>query len=460
MQDVTFVILGATGDLTKRKVIPAIYQLLKEKRIRKLSIIGAARRDLDIKSILTEARSFIKRVNNSIWSKIEKASYYHPLDFYNSEDYEKLKSLIDNLEKKHRLPGNRLFYLATLPEHFDTITDNLAKTKLAKESSGQWSRLVYEKPFGSDLSSARKINHGIGRVFRENQVYRIDHYLGKELVGNISMLRFTNRILEPLWNSLHIDSIQVILKEKLGLEERGNFYDKYGALKDVVQNHMLQILALTAMEAPKKLNGEFIRNEKSKVLKVTEVEDVLLGQFEGYRTEKGVDENSNTETFAALKLKINNRRWQNVPIYLKTGKALKEKETCIYIKFKKATCLLEVCPVESNNLTIRVQPNEGFSLELFAKIPGEAGKVEKIKMDFSHQCVTKHKSPEAYQVLLNEVIKGDQSLFVRNDEIESAWTIIDKVEAKKLKVHIYEKGSDGPKELDNFEKKHGMRWIT
>jgi glucose-6-phosphate 1-dehydrogenase len=460
MQDVNFIILGATGDLTKRKIIPAIYKLIKEKKVGKFSLIGVARRELNIKSILDEAKSFIKKPNKSVWSKIEKASYYHQLDFYKEEDYKKLSKLLRKIETKHKLSGNRLFYLATLPEHFDTITHHLAKTRIAKETKHEWSRLVYEKPFGSDLKSAKSINKCISRVFKEDQVYRIDHYLGKELVGNIAMLRFTNRVLEPLWNNSHVDSIQVSMNEEIGIEGRGNFYDKYGALKDVIQNHVLQMLALTTMETPEKLTGDYIRSKKADVLKCAKVQDVLLGQYNGYKTEPGVDSKSMTETFAIIKLSIDNPRWKNVPIYLKTGKGLKKKETSIHIKFKKAECLLNICPSDANNLTIRVQPNEGFELNLFAKVPGEANNIEPVTMDFSHKCITKQKSPEAYQVLLNDVIKGDQSLFVRDDEIEYAWKVIDEIKVKKLKIYNYKKGSDGPKELLKFEKKHKMKWVT
>jgi glucose-6-phosphate 1-dehydrogenase len=244
------------------------------------------------------------------------------------------------------------------------------------------------------------------------------------------------------------------------LEGRGNFYDKYGALKDVVQNHLLQMLALTTMEVPEKLSGDYIRSEKAKVLRVMEPVDVLLGQFKGYKQENNVKEDSNTETFAALKLRIDNQRWKGVPIYLKAGKGLDEKKVMIHITFKKVTCLLDVCPRDSNSLTIRVQPDEGFSLGLFAKVPAEANQIEQVKMDFSHKCITKHKSTEAYKVLLNDIIKGDQSLFVRNDEIEYAWAIIDKIKAKKLKAHSYIKGSKGPKELSLFERKNKMKWVV
>ena len=397
-------------------------------------------------------------MNKTIWNRLKSSSYYCQLDFYNNQEYQKLGELLQQIEKKHHLSGNRLFYLATLPEHFDTITENLFNTKIARETTGSWRRLVYEKPFGSDLASAKKINHCICRVFKENQIFRVDHYLGKELVGNISMLRFTNRVLEPLWNSLHVESIQVVMNEKIGIEGRGNFYDKYGALKDVIQNHVLQMMALTCMEAPQRLSGDYIREEKAKVLKAAQVKEVLLGQYEGYASEPGVEKESRRETFAALKLRINNRRWKNVPIYLKSGKELVEKATNIHIIFKKAGCLLNICPTESNVLTIRVQPNEGFELNLFAKRPGVPDLAVPVKMDFCHSCITKQKSPEAYEVLLSDVIKGDQTLFVRNDEIEYAWKIIDGI--RKEKVHSYKKGTTGPEELKLFEQKNGMKWLS
>ncbi|MBS3139823.1 glucose-6-phosphate dehydrogenase [Candidatus Woesearchaeota archaeon] len=458
MEQVTFIILGATGDLTKRKIIPAIYRLLKNKKISRLALVGVARKDLNMDSILQEAQAFIGKVNKTIWNRLKSSSYYCQLDFYNNQEYQKLGELLQQIEKKHHLSGNRLFYLATLPEHFDTITENLFNTKIARETTGSWRRLVYEKPFGSDLASAKKINHCICRVFKENQIFRVDHYLGKELVGNISMLRFTNRVLEPLWNSLHVESIQVVMNEKIGIEGRGNFYDKYGALKDVIQNHVLQMMALTCMEAPQRLSGDYIREEKAKVLKAAQVKEVLLGQYEGYASEPGVEKESRRETFAALKLRINNRRWKNVPIYLKSGKELVEKATNIHIIFKKAGCLLNICPTESNVLTIRVQPNEGFELNLFAKRPGVPDLAVPVKMDFCHSCITKQKSPEAYEVLLSDVIKGDQTLFVRNDEIEYAWKIIDGI--RKEKVHSYKKGTTGPEELKLFEQKNGMKWLS
>ena len=279
MTSVTFVILGATGDLAKRKIYPAIARLVENKKITNFAMIAVARRDKKISSILSES----KKLSGSkiSWKNIEKNSYYQQLDFTNEEDYRIMNDAITAIEKKHGLSGNRLFYLATLPDFFDTITNNLAKSNLTKTNG--WSRVVYEKPFGHDLQSARRINKCINRVFNEKQVYRIDHYLGKDLVANIAFVRFTNRVLEPLWNRNHVASVQIIMNENIDVGTRGNYYDKTGALKDVVQNHALQLLALTAMEPPKSLSGEYVRNKKANVLKKTRVKNVLLGQYDSYK---------------------------------------------------------------------------------------------------------------------------------------------------------------------------------
>ncbi len=459
MTDVTFVILGATGDLAKRKIIPAIYELLSKNKIEKLAIVGVARRATSMKKILEEAKTFVKAKKADLWNKLEKVSYYQQLEFDNQEDYLSLGELLKKVEEKHQLEGNRLFYLATLPDHFDAITHNLAETKIAQQKDKTWTRVVYEKPFGSNLASAKLINKCILRTFKEDQVFRIDHYLGKELVGNISILRFTNRVLEPLWNNEHIESIQIHLKEKLGLEGRGNFYDKYGALKDVVQNHMLQILSLIAMEPPEELSAKFVRDEKAKVLKSIEVDDVLLGQYEGYCDEEGVDKNSSIETFAALKLSVKTARWKKVPFYLLTGKNLDKKETKIVIKFKPIHCLLTTsCPSDTNYLTIRIQPEEGFSFELFTKVPGKENGIMPAVMNYCQSCIPELKSPEAYEHLLDDVINGNQSLFVRNDEIEYQWQVIEKIISQRNNVYPYTKESSGPLQLALFEKKNNMKW--
>lgn len=454
MTNVTFIILGATGDLARRKLIPAIYALLKNKKITNFAVIGVARRPISAEEMLKAARPFVKNVNPAIWRKLQQHSYYQQLDFSQQHDFPKLKQLLAAVEKKQRLSGKRIFYFATLPEHFDRLTHNLAKLKIVFPTS----KLVYEKPFGSDLQSARAINRCLHCLFPEKQIYRLDHYLGKELVENIAILRFTNRVLEPLWNNQHIESVQITLSEDFGVEGRGEFYDKYGAVKDMMQGHALQLLALTAMEMPRTLRGEDIREQKVKVLKKVVGKDLLAGQYEGYLQEPGVQKHSTTETFAVTYLEINNQRWKGVPFYIKTGKYLKKKETRIDLKFKKVECLLmKSCPTDSNYLTIHVQPNEGFDLELNAKKPG-AFAVVPVKMNFCYSCLFGLNTPEAYEVLLEEVRAGNQSLFVRQDEVEQAWRIIDALCTKGKKVFIYPRHGNGPAQLTEWNKRYGLKW--
>ena len=458
-EGITFIILGATGDLARRKLFPAIYKLIKEKKVEKFAIIGVARRPLTVKALLEPSKEFMAHLDPAVWKQLEAASTYQTLEFNRQQDYAQLQKTVLEVEQKRQLPGNRLFYLATLPDHFEVITRHLAATGLTRQSSTTWSRLVYEKPFGGDLKSAQKINRGISRVFKESQIYRSDHYLGKELVGNIALVRFTNRILEPLWNRQHLESVQIVLSEKIGVEGRGEYYDKYGALKDMVQSHMLQILALIGMEAPRKLTGDYIRDEKIKILKKIKVKDVLLGQYGGYTREEGVLKNSTTETFTALHLNIDNPRWKGVPFYLKTGKYLDKKDSSIHLKFKMVDCLLTAnCPADSNYLTIRIQPNEGIVFEMNAKVPGETHQVMPITMEFCHSCLYGPTTPEAYENLLEQVIKGDQSVFVRNDEIEASWKIVDEIKRKKYPVYSYLPGSKGPEELREWSRRKKVRW--
>ncbi len=457
MSNVTFIIIGATGDLAKRYLFPAIYTLLKEKKVEKCAVIGLARRPMTAQELLAPSKEFIKDLDRRVWNQLEESTYYSALQFDQVADFQKLRITLQKIEQKHGLSGNRLFYLATLPLHFEDLTRNIAQSGITRPSKDAWSRLVYEKPFGEDLRSAKKINQCIARVFDEEQVYRIDHYLGKELVGNIALVRFTNRILEPLWNKEHIESVQIVLSEKLGLEGRGEFYDKYGALKDVVQSHMLQMLALVGMESPAKITGDYIRNEKIKVLQKIKVKDVFLGQYDGFTKEEGVNKDSKTETFAALKLEIDNPRWKGVPFFLKTGKFLDKRETSIHLKFKMVECLLtRNCPTDSNYLTIRIQPNEGIIFEMNAKVPGETYNVIPIKMEFCHSCLYGLKSPQAYENLLKMVIEGDQSVFVRNDEIEASWKIVDGI--RKGTLYSYVKRSKGPKELEEWSRRNKVRW--
>ncbi len=464
-EDCTFVIFGAGGDLSKRKLIPAICKLVEDNKLCKFAVIGASIDETNTEKIFTQAQKFVPKTEAKIINQVRKAFSYYQMDFHNPEKYPGLHSCINEIEKKYKLSGNRIFYFATMPEHFTIITKNLVDNKIVKKHPHiktqipkPWNRVVYEKPFGYNLKSSQKINSYLEKIFDESQIFRIDHYLAKELVGNIALTRFTNHIFEPLWNNKHIESIQIILNEKIGIEKRGAFYDHYGATRDMVQSHMLQMLALTAMEAPKKLNAQYIRDAKARVLKNVIVDNIIRGQYDGYRTEKHVDPQSKTETFVALKLFINNRRWKNVPFYLKTGKYLDKKETSIHIKFKKQKCLLIKCPSDSNYLTIRITPHEGIYLELNTKVPAKQDEVTPVTMEFAHSILFGLNTPEAYETLLADVINGDQSAFVRNDEVKLSWKIINQIDKLKSKLYTYPKKSAGPKELESLDKTQKILW--
>src|SRR3989344_4304826 len=443
--DFVLVILGATGDLAKKKLIPALYNMLLNRSVDDFAVVGVSLDDVRPDKLIEESRKYVKRYNRKSWESLKRRFYYFRADFYDRKRFMQLNDFVGLVEKKHSLSGNRMFYLATMPQHFEAITECLRKSSLAGRKRDAWRRVVFEKPFGEDLISAKRINKCIKRLFSENQIYRIDHYLGKELVQNISVVRFTNTVLEPLWNRKYIDHVQIILSEDFGVEGRGTYYDHYGALKDVVQNHMMQLLSLTAMEAPRKLTEGHIRDEKVKILRMirdVKPEDVVLGQYNGYRKEKGVKKDSRTETFAALKMFVSNRRWRNIPFYLITGKNMKDKITSIYIQFKDAPCLLfsGICNFMPNYLVIQIQPEEGFYLQLNAKVPAKTD-ITAVRMDFCHECTFGPNTPEAYETLLMDVAKGDQSVFIRSDEIELEWRIIDKITKKRLRAHPYKKGS-------------------
>lgn len=465
MNNCTIVLFGATGDLAKRKLIPAVYRLVLDKQLENFAVVGAALEDISIDKVLEPAKEFIKEFDQKAWQKLVDNAYYQQLNFTKEADFKKLNTFITDLEKQQKLPGNRLFYCGSASEFFCPITEHLASSGLARrldKNNKIWNRIVYEKPFGHNLESAHAINECIAQRFNEEQIYRIDHYLSKELVANIALMRFTNIVFEPLWNNRFIDSVQIVLNESIGVDGRGIYYDKYGALKDVVQNHMLELVALVAMETPKLLTGEYVRDKRTDVLKHIRVTDVLRGQYDGYQKEKDVNPKSNTDTFAALQLFVDTPRWTGVPFYLKTGKKLKEKETEIHIKFKKVDCLLltKDCPLDSNYLTFKIAPQAVFELEINAKKHGELNQVMPIKMEFCHSCIVGVRSPQAYETLFEEVMKGEQSVSVRFDEIEYAWKAIDAAQKLETKVYPYKPGSNGPKELKDFEHKHGMRWKT
>ncbi len=462
MNDCTFIIFGASGDLSKRKLLPALYRLVAHKKLEKFAIIGVAWDSIQADAMLSAARPFMQDVSEDAYAYLKERCSYVKLDFSKMDEYKKLLDHVVDQEKKWHLGGNRMFYCAAASQFFCAITESIAATNLAKKmekGDKVWHRIVYEKPFGLDANSAHQVNECIARLFSEAQIFRIDHYLTKELVGNIALVRFTNCVFEPLWNNRYIDNVQIVLSEQICVEGRGIYYDQYGALRDMVQNHMLELMALIGMESPERLSGDYIRTERAKVLEKIRVVDALLGQYEGYRSEKDVAPDSITETFAAVYLMIDNPRWAGVPFYLKTGKCLDKKETVIHIKFKQVDCLLaKQCPSEPNYLTLRVTPDAAFVLSLNVKKPGVTDEVTPVKMEFCHSCLYGAITPEAYEVILEEVMRGEQSVSVRFDEIESAWRVVDALRAMKLPVFEYKKGSAGPAELAIFSKKHGMGW--
>lgn len=457
LQECTFVILGGTGDLTKRKLLPALYKLIADQCICKYAVMLVSFSATTVEQVFAEAMRFVENGKQEIWNELQKNCYYHQMDFHDPEAYLPLKSHMEELERNHTLVGNRIFYLATMPHHFSIITENFIRYGIvsvdpscAITNQQPWARVVYEKPFGYDLKSARKLNKSIEKSFCKNDIFRIDNYLGKELVGNIAFVRFTNRVFEPLWNNEHIESVHITLSETIGIEQRGAFYDSCGAIKDMIQSHGLQILALVAMESPTHLSAAYLRAAKVAALKKVKVAKVIVGQYEGYLQEKNINPNSTTETFAVLKLTINNKRWKGVPFYLSTGKCLDKKDASITIKFKSIKCLLDCCPSQTNTLIIRITPNEGFYLGLNVKKPGSMTEVIPVSMDFCHSCLLSPNTPAAYEVLLEDVIKRDQSIFLQADEIECAWKIIAQVDKLRESVVSYKKGTAGPVEMQNL----------
>lgn len=455
-----FIIFGVTGDLARRKLLPALYALVQQKKLTKFVIVGAAHEAVTPQQYLASARQFITDVDEAVWQQLEAASYYQHLDFAHKEGFVRLKSLLEEAEKKHGLDGSRIVYCAASPHFFCDITTNVGAAGIVQKKDGNahpYHRIVYEKPFGADLASAQKINACISQWFDESQMYRVDHYLTKELVSSIALVRFTNSIFEPLWDNRHIESVQIVLNEEVGLEGRGSYYDEYGVLKDVVQNHMLQLLALVAMEEPASLMGEAIRDAKAHVLEQTKIVSGMLGQYQGYADEEGVKKNSTTPTFAFLELAVDNKRWSGIPFYVVTGKRLEKKETFIRIKFKTVVCALEAAEdCAPNYLTLGIYPDSGFSLTLNAKKPGTLHDLERVSMDFCQSCA-KVLMPE-YELILEEVMAGEQSIGVRFDEIEYAWSIIDTTIALGLPSYPYEQGSTGPREVVAEAEKKGLWW--
>src|SRR5256714_1455627 len=487
-QPCTIVIFGATGDLTHRKLVPALYNLAADGDLPPaVEIVGFARRpknDDEFRRELEEAtRNFSRQtVRDEIWKNFAQSIFYHQSEFEDESGYKALAKRLDEIDKNHGTRGNRLFYFAASPDQFEPILKHLKAADLNQTRKGSWARVIVEKPFGTDLASARELNRIIRNSFSEEQTYRIDHFLGKETAQNILVLRFANSIFAPLWNRHYIDHIQITAAETLGVEGRAGYYETAGALRDMVQNHLLQLLCLIAMEAPVNLDADSIRDEKVKVVRAlrhfaqSDVgANVVRGQYaEGaingkpvpaYRAEEKVDPKSMTDTFVALHLNIDTWRWWNVPIYMRVGKRLPKSATEISVHFKKAPAVLFNKELSDQNvLVIRIQPDEGMSLRMHAKVPGTSFRVEPVKMDFHYGTSFGKASPEAYERLLLDAMSGDATLFARRDEVEQAWAFIDPIEeawhAKKdaPELFFYPAGSWGPEAAVDLLAGDGRAW--
>jgi glucose-6-phosphate 1-dehydrogenase len=485
------VIFGASGDLTRRKLMPALYSLSAQQMLPpETAIIGIARTEMDddaFRALMREAVEGHGRtpVDDEVWEGFARRLGYVTAPFDEREGYGRLAEVLAELDRERGTRGNRLYYLATAPEYFPVIAEPLGEAGLAQEGDGSepFARLVIEKPFGTDLASARQLNQRLAGVFRERQVYRIDHYLGKETVQNLLVLRFGNAIFEPLWNRRYVDHVQITVAEDLGVGTRGGYYDESGALRDIVQNHIFQVLSIVAMEPPARFESREVRDEKVKVLRSIPgfdseraMRDAVRGQYAagwiagepvpGYREEPGVDPQSNTDTFVAMRLEIDNWRWADTPFYLRTGKRLPRRTTEVAIQFKSAPHLpfasTAVESVEPNLLIMRIQPDEGASLRFVAKVPGPQIDLRVVSMDFAYGSSFLKASPEAYERLLLDALLGDSTLFARWDEVERAWEILDGLievwRDRPGPFPNYEAGSWGPRAADELIAADGRRW--
>ncbi|HEY8451363.1 MAG TPA: glucose-6-phosphate dehydrogenase [Natronosporangium sp.] len=482
------VIFGATGDLTRRMLAPALYNLARERLLPlNFSVVGVARRPLDDAAFRRLLREGIDNHSRSggveapIWESIVDNIEYLPVEFGDARGYRRLAERLAAIDRERGTAGNRIFYLATPPSAYPEIVENLGAAGLGRspEGTGGETRIIVEKPFGHDLDSARRLNARIHRVFEERQVYRIDHYLGKETVQNILALRFANTLFEPVWNNRYVDSVQITVAETVGIGTRAGFYDAAGAARDVLQNHMLQLLALVAMEEPTSFAPDEIRAEKLKVLRAVTLPDdiatgTVRGQYQqgwisgrrvpGYREEPGVPPDSTTETYVAVRLGIQNRRWADVPFYLRTGKRLPRQVTELAVLFKPAPHLpfdpADVAMLGANQLVIRVQPDEGVVLKFGSKVPGTAMEVRDIAMDFQYGEAFTEASPAAYERLVLDVLLGDSTLFPHADEVEESWRVIDPLEEawEGTEPEPYRAGEWGPPGAQRLLERDGRAW--
>jgi glucose-6-phosphate 1-dehydrogenase len=486
------VLFGSTGDLAHRKLVPALYNLARGGNLpSECAIVGYARRDWTDDDLRADYEKTLAKGGGAdfqdIWPQFASRLIFAGGTFDDGEAYRKLKEKLEELDRTHGTRGNRIYYLAVSPEFFSTIISHLGEAGLIYpwQQETPWSRVVIEKPFGRDLASARSLNLDVSRVLEERQVYRIDHYLGKETVQNILAFRFGNSIFEPIWNRRHVGSVQITVAEEVGMAGgRGAYYDTAGAIRDMVQNHMMQLLCLVAMEPPVDLSADAVRNEKVKVLQALPHwspqdvhKNVVRAQYHagsiegqevpGYLQEKGVDPGSLTSPYVALRLELNTWRWAGVPFFLRTGKRLPKRATEIAIQFRRPPTELFEPEVDghsgANQLVLRIQPNEGASLAFEAKIPGSRRRLQEVRMDFRYGTAFAVPPPEAYERLLLDVMLGDPTLFTRTDEVESAWRFITQIlDAWQLPDSpcpvTYVAGSWGPAEADELLKADGAKW--
>jgi glucose-6-phosphate 1-dehydrogenase len=486
------VIFGASGDLTKRKLIPALYNLALEKRLpERFAVVGYARSDMTDESFRDKMREAVKEfsrtgLKDDVWQEFANTLYYVRGGYEDPDGFRKLKEFVDNFDHGSRVLPARVFYLATPPDAYAKLIESIAGAGLAPmETDGEArTRVVIEKPFGIDLQSARELNRRIHEFLDERQIYRIDHYLGKETVQNIMVFRFANAVFEPIWNRRYVDHVQITAAESVGVENRGGYYEDAGVVRDMFQNHLLQLLCMTAMEPPVGLDADSVRDEKGKLLKSVRpvaAEEVaaaaVRGQYGpgrmdgeevvGYRQEPGVAKNSPTVTYAAIRFFIDNWRWEGVPFYLRSGKRLAKRITEVAIQFKRPPLLLfkshAVEDVSPNVLVMRIQPDEGVSLTFEVKPPGHDMIIRPLSLDFSYEEAFGNSPPEAYEALLEDCIEGDSTLFTRHDWVELAWSLVDPIIqvwnlSRPRNFPNYETGSWGPKEADEFMVREGRRW--
>jgi glucose-6-phosphate 1-dehydrogenase len=484
------VIFGAAGDLTRRKLIPALFNLAKHELLsREFAVVGVARAAMSTEDFRKKMAEDIKQFTVSgfdpaLWEWFERRLYYVQGEFNDKSVYQKLSETLQKLDADHSTHGNYFYYLATAPDFFGPIVESLGEAGLMTEQNHWWRRVIIEKPFGRDLDSAKALNRQLLKVVHESQVYRIDHYLGKETVQNILALRFANGIFEPIWNRRYIDHVQISVVETVGIETRGGYYDQSGALRDMVPNHIMQLISLTAMEPPISFQADAVRDEQGKVLNAIQPlsgEDVLTktvrgqygpGEVNGqrlpaYRAEANVDPESRTETYVAMKLNIDNWRWAGVPFYLRTGKRLAVRNTHVTIQFRRAPLILfRDTPVDAlmpNQLVLHIQPEEGISLRFAAKVPGPVMRLGTVDMDFEYSDYFGEQPSTGYERLLHDCMVGDATLFQRADMVEAGWGIVSPLmdvwkALPPRNFPNYPAGGWGPKDADDLMEKDGRKW--